>query len=134
MSTENSASNKRFTLRTHWKNHLPGYVVGLLTTPVFGLGIIIIIWTWYRHRRYRYEITAATISSIGRQITQNMDIININEVNVEQGWVQKQLEVGDLKLSSNLSELRIIGQENPHQLKELIIQAVSTNEVPLKRR
>jgi len=126
MSKENSASNnKRYTLRTHWKNHLPGYAVGLLTTPVFGLGIIIIIWTWYRHRRYRYEVTATAITSIDRQFTQNMDIININEVEVEQGWIQKQLEVGDVKLSSNLSEIRIIGQENPHQLKELIVQAVS---------
>lgn len=125
MSNQTNTSTNKYTLRTHWKNHLIGYAVGILTTPVFGIGLIIIWVTWYRHRRYRYEVTATTITAIGREITQNMDIININDVNVEQGWLQKQLEVGDVRLISNLSEILIRGQENPHRLKELIIQAVS---------
>lgn len=120
-----TSRQKTYTLYPNWKNHLPGYAIGLLTIPVFGLGIIILIITWRRHRRYRYEISDTTITAVGRDLSRNMDIINIRSVDVQQGRLQRKLEIGDLHLTSHLSEIHIIGQTNPYQLKELIVKAIA---------
>lgn len=121
-------ADKTFELNTSWKNHLIGYVLSVLTIPLFGLGLIALYWVYKRHRRYSYTVSDTQITSQDSKFHRTVDLIDIDKVTVSQSWLQEKMEVGDVVLHTSALEVMLYGMEKPFQLKGLLEQAVAAEQ------
>lgn len=119
------SASKSISLTTSWKNHLPGYALSILLIPVFGIGLLGLYWVRKRQTRTSYRVTDTRISSRDDQYQRNIDLINIEQVEVHQNWLQEKLQIGDLELQTSASSMTLWGMEDPYQLKGLLEKAVA---------
>lgn len=124
----NQENKKTFELTTSWKNHIFGYVISVLTIPLFGVGLIALYFVYKRHKRYSYTVSDTQIISEDSKYHRTVDLIDIDNVSVSQSWLQEKLEVGDVVLHTSALEVTLNGIENPFQLKELIEQAIAAEQ------
>ncbi|MCW9705821.1 PH domain-containing protein [Fodinibius salsisoli] len=126
--TEKESASKSITLGISWKNHLLGYALSILLIPVFGLGLLGIFWVWKRQNRISYWITDHKITSRDDQYQRNVDLLSIQKVEVQQNWLQKKMDVGDLKLHTAASAMTLYGMEQPYQLKGVLQKAIAAEQ------
>lgn len=119
------SSNKTKQLKPSWKFYFWCYFFGVLTVPLL-LGIVLLAKAIRKKNRYRYIIEDETITAEDGDYSQKFDLVNVEDVQVEQTWIQQKLGVGLVRISKEGSEMELFGIENPHSFKEMIL-AVSSN-------
>ncbi|MFH5831233.1 PH domain-containing protein [Halalkalibaculum sp. DA384] len=123
MST--NTKTKKITLTPSWKHYFIAYVLSVLAIPLFGIGLIAFYFVRKKHKNIRFAVTDTQISSIDSKYHRNIDLVNIEKVTIEQGWLQEKLNVGTLLLSTSATSVELIGMENPGQLKQMIEEAIA---------
>ena len=118
------ADEKSYTLTPSWKHFFKGYLFSILTIPLAGIGLIALYFVRKKHKSRKYVITDTRISAIDAKYHRNIDLVNIENVEVRQSWLQKKFGIGNLLLKTSASELTIAGIENPGQLKEILEKAI----------
>jgi len=120
----NPSPQKTYTLTPSWKHYFIGYLLSILTIPLAGIGLIALYFVRKKHKERKYEVTDSQISSIDSKYQKNVDLINIEEVTIEQSWLQAKLDVGTLILETSASKMELIGVENPGQVRQILEKAV----------
>lgn len=131
MTKKDHSATRSTILRPSWKQFAIGYILSILTIPI-GVGIIGLYFVRKRHKRFTYKVTEDRISSIGQKYRQNMDLVNIEFIKVRKSWFQKKLGIGDLILHTAGSRMKLVGMENPGELKRMIEKAVKIRREGLK--
>lgn len=117
--------NKTIDLQPSWKNHILGYVISVLLIPLFGLGLIGLYWVYKQQTKYSYTFSDTQISSRDDKYQRNIDLVNIENVDLEQSWLQKKMGVGNLVLYTSATSMTLRGLENPVTFKDTIEQAIT---------
>src|SRR6056297_820725 len=120
----NNTEVKSYTLTPSWKHYLTGYLLSILTIPLAGIGLIGLYFVRKKHKSREYIITDTQISSADSKYQRNVDLVNIEDVEIEQGWWQQKLGIGNLVLKTSASEIKISGIENPGNLKGILQKAI----------
>lgn len=131
--TDQSA-NKKIELQPSWKNHILGYAVSILLIPLFGIGLISLYFIYQRHKKYSYTFTDTQISSRDDKYQRNIDLVNIENVDLEQSWLQRKMGIGNLILSTTATSMTLRGMQNPANLKELLQKAIAAEKQRNQKR
>ena len=116
--------SKSIELKPDWKRSFWGYLLGIILIPVFGIGLAV-LWVVHTKRVSTvYTVTDRHIEYVDKNISQKIDLANVSTLDVEQNWLDKKFNLGDLKLSSTDRSITLRGQENPQKLSEMIETAI----------
>lgn len=126
--------NKTIDLQPSWKNHILGYTISILLIPLFGIGLIGLYWVYKQQKKYSYTFSDTQISSRDDKYQRNIDLINIENVELEQSWLQKKMGVGDLVLYTSATSMTLRGLENPLTFKDSIEKAVTAQKQRRKEK
>ncbi|MDR8390825.1 PH domain-containing protein [Aliifodinibius sp. S!AR15-10] len=119
------SAEKKITLSPSWKQYFIRYLLSVLAVPLFGIGLVALYFVRRKQTSSHYIITDTQISSVDSRYHRNLDLVNIEEVTVQQSWINKKLGVGTIVLKTSAVSMELIGMERPHQLKETIQKAVA---------
>ena len=119
-----ASSEKSYTLTPSWKYYFIGYLLSILAIPLAGIGLIALYLVRRKQKERKYVVTDSQISSIDSKYQKNVDLVNIENVTVEQSWLQARLDVGTLVLHTSASRLQLVGIENPEQVQQILEKAV----------
>lgn len=119
---------KTISLEPSWKNHIIGYAVSILLIPVFGIGFIGLYWVRKRQTRVSYLASDTKITSRDSKYQRNVDLVNIENVHIQQSWIQRKMDVGDIQLSTSALSITLFGMEHPHNLKILLEKAIAAEK------
>ena len=127
-------NNRSFSLTPSWKHFFTGYVLSVLTIPLFGLGLVALYFVRKKHRKIHYEITNTQIKRTDDKYAHNVDLINIETIELQKSWLQEKLAIGTLVLHTSASHMKLEGIEEPGKLKELLEQAIQTERKRLQEQ
>lgn len=116
---------KAINLRPSPRQYLPRYLLGLLTIPLFGLGIYLIYRARRKQQHTRYRITDRSITSADFRYHHTIDLKNIREVTVRSSIAQKLLGIGSVVLRTDEREMVLEGMRDYLTLKDTIEKAVT---------
>lgn len=125
------SKNHSFAISPSWKQFFTGYVLSVITIPVFGLGLIAFYFIRKKHRQITFKIANTHITRVDEKFEHNVDLVNIEKVELQKTWLQRQLGIGTLVLHTSASKMVLEGLEEPKKLKGLLEQAIQTER---KRR
>lgn len=125
-------SNKKKTLQPSWKYYFWQYLIGILTVPVL-LGIFVLANAIRKKNKHFYLIGVETITAEDNNYSQKFDLVNLEDVKVEQDWIQKKLDVGLVRIYKEGSEMELHGIEAPHDFKVMLL-TVSSNLKALQKK
>lgn len=120
--------SKTIALEPSWKNYIVGYALSILLIPLFGLGLAVLYWVRKRQKKYAYTFSDTQISSQDDKYHRNIDLVNIDKVEVEQGWIQQKMGVGNLVLYTSASSMTLRGMNDPDKLKGLLKKAIAVEK------
>lgn len=122
------SQNKTIDLQPSWKNHILGYGISVLLIPLFGIGLIVLYWVYKQQKKYSYTFSDTQISSRDDKYQRNIDLVNIENVELEQSWLQKKMGVGDLVLYTSATSMTLRGMNNPLTFKDAIEKAITAQK------
>lgn len=121
-------NDKQITLAPSWKHHFIGYLLSVLCIPLFGLGLIGLYFVYKKHQNVSYRVTDTQISSADTKYQRNIDLVNIENVRIEQNWLQQKLGIGTLVLETSAVTMEVLGMEQPEKLKAMIEKAIAVQK------
>lgn len=116
-------SDKSITLTPSHKSLFWWYLLGFILIPLFGVGLYLIYRFYSSHNSIVYTITDHAITAKDSKIEQKMDLVNIQDVDVTQKWIDKKFGIGMVTIHSNSRTVDLIGLENPQKLADMILSA-----------
>lgn len=119
---------KTIELAPSWKNHILGYLISALCIPLFGLGLIGLYLVYKKHNKYAYTFSDTQISSQDDKYQRNVDLANIEEVTINQSWLQRKMGVGNIVLETSASSMTLRGMNNPGKLQTLLNKAIAAEK------
>jgi len=122
------SQQKTIALAPSWKNHLAGYLLSVLCIPLFGLGLIGLYLVYKRQKTYAYTFSDTQISSQDQKYQRNIDLINIENVRIEQSWLQKKMGVGNIVLQTSASSMTLRGIDEPFGIKRVLDKAIAAEK------
>lgn len=125
---------KNITLQPSWKNHFLGYLFSVLLIPLFGIGLIGFYLMYKKQKKYSYTFTDTQISSRDDKYQRNIDLVNIEQLGIEQNWLQKKMAVGDIVLRTTATKMVLRGINNPQSLQDMLEQAISVQKELAKKK
>lgn len=81
----------------------PALVLGVVTLPIFGLGIFILVWVFWSRSSSRYLVTTRrVVSEVGilSRSRQEVGIGDIRSIGLKQGLAGRMFGVGDVEVAS----------------------------------
>lgn len=109
------------------------YVIGILLTPIL-VGFYILYKRFSKLSNIHYKITDQTITSVNPNYTETVDISNINEVKIQQRWIDKQFGIGSLQLITNTRKVELLGLKNPKNLADMILKAAEAERYRIEQK
>ena len=126
-------SEKIITLKPDHKSQFWWYLTGFILIPLFGLGLYLIYRVYKNHQAIRYTVSDRQITAEDLKISENMDLANITDIDIEQRWIDKKFGIGNLTLKTDSRALKLIGLENPAQLSNMILQAAEAERLRIQK-
>ncbi len=123
---------KQITLSPSHKSLFWWYMLGLLLIPLFGIGIYLIYRFYTAHKPVQYIIAERTITAKDHRTSAKIDIANIESVDVNQRWIDRQFKIGNLTLKTPDRAITLAGMEQPNQLAEMILKAAESERQRIK--
>ncbi len=122
-----SDNQKKYTLRPSWKAFLPQYLLCILLTPVFGIGLLFLVYVYSLHRNSFYQISdhSILIARSGKE-THSIQIAELDSTRVERSWLDSKTGIGTLIITSarDADEYRMVGLQDPEKLKSVLDTAI----------
>lgn len=122
------STEKKIEFQPSWKNHILGYTISILLIPLLGIGFFCLYFVYRRHKKYSYTFTDTQISSRDEKYQRNIDLLNFEQVEVEQSWLQRKMDVGNLVLYTTATSMTLRGMQNPGNLKEVLQKAIAAEK------
>lgn len=123
---------KKIELQPKKSHNFWWYVVGVLLAPLLA-GIYLLYKKVNELSDIHYIITDKTITSVSSSYTETVDIANINDVKIDQRWIDKQFGIGNLQLITNTRKVDLIGLENPKNMADLIMKAAEAERYKIEQ-
>lgn len=121
-------NERKIVLKPDWRSYFWHYLTGVLLLPLFGAGIIIL---WLTHRK-RTSITFEIHDQFIRKRSDGdpfeLNLIHIEDISVNQTWIEKRFHIGTVRLAANVSVLELTGMEKPWNLADMIGSAVKSEK------
>jgi uncharacterized membrane protein YdbT with pleckstrin-like domain len=101
-------------------------LLGIITIPIFGLGLLLILMTWLSVKSASYRMTNERLflkTGIVARRVQEAELYRIKDVAFSQGIVQRLLGVGHVTVVSSDATTPVLTLKsirNPEQIKETI--------------
>lgn len=124
--------SKSIKLKPDWKRWFWGYFFGVLLIPFLGIGLIVLWKVHQKKKSYLFIITDRQITTEGEGLSQTVDLVNIKNLDVEQNWVDKKFNLGDITLSTGSRSVTLYGQLNPDAISESISKAIYSEQKRIK--
>ncbi|MDR9364508.1 MAG: hypothetical protein RI575_04155 [Balneolaceae bacterium] len=124
---------KKIELQPQKSHNFWWYVVGVLLIPLLA-GIYLLYKKVKELSEIHYKITDKTITSVSSSYTESVDIANINDVKIDQRWIDKQFGIGNLQLITNTRKVDLIGLENPKNMADLIMKAAEAERYKIEQQ
>src|SRR6056297_631300 len=124
---------KKIELQPKKSHNFWWYVVGVLLIPLLA-GIYLLYKKVKELSEIHYKITDKTITSVSSSYTESVDIANINDVKIDQRWIDKQFGIGNLQLITNTRNVDLIGLENPKNIADLIMKAAEAERYKIEQQ
>lgn len=121
-------------LKINWKFYFIPYLLSVLAIPLFGIGLLALFWIYKKQHSIKYHVSDHQISSVDSKYTRNIDLANIENIRLQQGWIHKKLGVGTLILETSASSLKLKGMEGPKQLRQILEQAIANEKKRLQTK
>ena len=118
--------NIEYDSRPAWRNYWFQILLGVISLPVFGLGLVILLWVVVQRFGNRFYIEKSKIESRAGILSKELRSIrleNLRDVHMKQSVMQRLFAVGDIAFSSSgqsTQEVVFTGIENPQALKDSI--------------
>jgi len=125
--------SKQISLYPDWKHYLFPYLLAILAVPLFGIGLLILYFVYRKHTATRYKVTDTQITSIDSKYHRNIDLADIENISLEQSWLDRKMNIGTLILHTSASEMKMVGLENPQRLKTIMEKAVRSEQKRIKK-
>lgn len=109
------------------------YVIGILLAPTL-VGFYILYKKTSELSNIHYQITDQTITSVNPNYTETVDIANINDIKIQERWIDKQFGIGSLQLITNTRKVDLIGLENPKNLSNMILKAAEAERYRIEQQ
>lgn len=129
-----SDSNPSYSLTPSWKHFFFGYMLSILTIPLFGAGLVAFFLIRKKHRQIRYRITNQGITRTDEKYEHNIDLTDIERIELRKTQLQEWLKIGTLILHTSAFHMKLEGIEEPEQLSKLLEQAIETERKRLQAR
>lgn len=126
-------AEKKIELQPTKSYHFWWYVIGVLLIPIL-VGFYILYKKLNELAQTHYKITDQSITSVNSEYTETVDIANINEVKIQQRWIDKQFGIGSLQLITNTRKVDLVGLENPQNLADLILKAAEAERYRMEQQ
>lgn len=119
-------------LKTNWKFYFIPYLLSVLATPLFGVGLLTLFWVYKKQHSVVYQVSDHQISSVDRKYKRNIDLGNIEKIRLEQNWIHKKFGVGTLILETSASSMKLKGLKGPNRLQQILEQAIANEKTRLQ--
>lgn len=116
------------SLQPSWKYFFTAYLLSVLAIPLAGIGLIALWFVRRRHRSYRYRITNSRITAVDSKYEHNVDFADVEQVRLQQSGLQRRLGIGTLLLQTSASQMKLLGLEEPSQIREILEQAIAREQ------
>ncbi len=116
-------TEKSITLTPSHKSLFWWYLLGIFLIPLFGVGIYLIYRFYSAHNAISYRITDHSITAKDSKFEQKMDLVNIQNVDISQKWIDKKFGLGLVTIRSDSNSIDLLGMENPENLANTIMSA-----------
>lgn len=126
-------SDKTIQLKPKTSHFFWSYLAGILLIPLLGLGIYIIYKLIKKQSEIAYKISNHDITLIDSKVTDQIILADIEHIEVSQRWIDQKFNTGTLNITAGNKAFNLIGLENPHGLKDLLLQAVEIEKDRLSR-
>lgn len=122
------------TLSPDWKYFFFSYLLSILTIPLAGIGLIALYFVRKKHKNITYEFSDEQIASQNKRYRRNIDLINIETVSIRQSWLNKKFGIGTIILQTSASEMKMVGIENPEEIKVILEKAILAQKELLEKK
>ncbi len=120
--------DRHIKLTPDWRAYFWYYLAGILLIPLFGAGLIILWLTHKKRTSHRYEIHDDLIRWHKQGSPVKIDLLDINDISVNQSFTDKKFGIGTVTLAATVSQIKLFGMKNPHELAGMIREAVHAEE------
>lgn len=125
-------SNKTITLKPDHRFFFWWYLIGVLLTPLFGIGLLL-IWLAYKRR----STTTILISDRDISLTfgdkkKNVPIAEITRSEVRHRWIDQRFGIGTVVLFTGNDSVELVGIENPETIASLVLKAAAAERKRLE--
>lgn len=117
-------SSKTITLQPSWKRFFIPYLLSFLTVPLV-VGLIALYLIRKKHREIRYIIADESITVIENDISQNIDLLSIQRIELEKSWLDDKLGIGTIRLHTEMTSAAMKGLEDADLVKSSIERAAA---------
>lgn len=126
-------AEKKIELQPKKSHHFWWFVIGILLAPIL-VGLYILYKKFSELSNTHYKITDQTITSVNPNYTETVDIANINNIKIQQRWIDKKFGIGSLQLITNTRRMDLIGLENPKNMSDMILKAAEAERYRIKQQ
>ncbi len=127
-------SGKTIDLKPSYTYLFWWYIFGALLAPLFGIGLIVLFLAHRKQSAITYVIGDQSITKTDRNYAEKVNLIDIQEIKVQQRWIDKKLNSGKLVLITEQKTVDVVGIQNPYSLSDLILQAAKAERIRLNKK
>lgn len=110
------------------------FLAGFFLIPVFGLGIYLIFKKNRELMRVSYLITDRQITYKDQKISDTIDLISVQDIDLKQRWIDKKFGIGTLTIRTGTRSLELFGVKQPGFLISAIMSAAESERDRLSGR
>lgn len=125
-------SEKQILLQPEKSTHFWWYILGILLTPLLGLGLFIIYFKVKELNSTVYTVTNHFIEANTPGFTEKTDLVNIESADIDQRWIDKQFSIGNIRLHTKSKKVELKGIKNPERISDIILQAAEAERFRLR--
>lgn len=125
--------SKSIELKPDWKRWFWGYFFGIVFIPLFGVGLYVLWRVHTKRRSYVYTVTDRQITAIGKNVSQTIDLANVNKLDVEQNWFDEIFNLGDICLITESRTIKLLGQTDPDVLSNTLSKAIFSEKKRIEK-
>jgi uncharacterized membrane protein YdbT with pleckstrin-like domain len=102
------------------------FIVYILLTPVFGLGLLLLLWWYIDNKNKRLSIEGDLMKWQEGIFNKTFIVLNtedIRTVKIKQSFFQRMFGTGDLDIytAGDSPEAVLMGLREPHEIKTMIL-------------
>ena len=126
-------SEKQISLQPDSRYYFWWFFAGVILIPLFGIGIYIIYKKKKELSASNYRVTDHNITVADAAYSQSIDLANITDTTIQQRWIDKKFNLGNVIIKTDSRTVTLLGMKNPQNLAALIMQAAEAERLRLEK-